>query len=133
MAKLPGIKAADGSDYVAITDGKGNLGSDGFVIGTVNTINGLNSAGATETNVAASASSVTVLAASGRTGATVFNDSSATLYLLLKTGGTASVTNYTVQIPGGGYYELPFMFTGDLIGIWSSATGNARVNEFTRF
>lgn len=86
----------------------------------------------TQSIVAGSASSVTVLASNAnRMGATVYNDSTAILYALLKTGGTASTTVYTVQIAAGGYYEVPFKFTGGIIGIWASATGNARVTEFT--
>ena len=85
---------------------------------------------ATLTNVASSATSVTVLAANtARLGATVMNDSSAVLYL--KMGATASVTSYTVKIGAGGYYEVPFGFSGILDGIWSSAAGSARVTELT--
>lgn len=85
------------------------------------------------TSVAASASSVTVLAANAnRRGATVTNDAGgAILYLLNQTGGTASLTNYTVPISPGGYYEVPFGYTGALIGIWASASGAGRVTEFT--
>lgn len=89
----------------------------------------------TLTNVAGSASSVTVLAAnSGRFGATIVNDSSALLYL--KFGSTASTTSYTVVLAGAAsapfaYYEVPFGYTGIITGIWASATGNARVTEVT--
>lgn len=86
---------------------------------------------ATKANVSGSASSVTILAANvGRTGAAVFNDSSAILYLDL-TGGTASATSYTVQVGAGAYYEVPFHHSGLITGIWSSATGSARVTEFS--
>lgn len=85
-----------------------------------------------QTIVASSASSVPVLALNAnRLGATVFNDSTSILYLLLVTGGTASATVYTVQIAANSYYEVPFNYTGALVGIWSSANGNARVTEFT--
>ncbi len=80
-------------------------------------------------SVASSASSVTVLASNAnRRGATIFNDSTQVLYLSLA-GGTASTTNYSVQIPAGGYYEVPFNITTILTGIWASANGNARVTE----
>lgn len=86
---------------------------------------------ATRSNVAGSASDGTILAANiGRKGATIHNDSTAILYLLLATG-TSSATNFTVQMPAGAYYELPFRYTGVIKGIWASATGNARVTEFT--
>lgn len=87
------------------------------------------------TNVAASATSVTVLAANtSRLGATIVNDSSALLYL--KFGATASTTSYTVVLAGTAaapfaYYEVPFGYTGIIDGIWASATGNARVTELT--
>ncbi len=87
-------------------------------------------------NVASSNSSVTILAAnSGRLGATITNDSTQILYLLLGSSA-ASTSNYTVQLAGsttGGvaYYEVPFGFTGQLTGIWASANGNARVTEMT--
>lgn len=85
----------------------------------------------TQTSVAGSASDVTILAANGgRFGATVYNDSSAILYLLLASG-TSSSSNYTVQLGAGAYYEVPFNYSGVLKGIWASATGNARVTEFT--
>lgn len=92
-----------------------------------------NEAGAgtgTTSNVASSASNVTILASNAnRKGATVTNDSTAVLYL--KFGATASTSSYTVQVPSMGYYEVPFKYTGIIDGIWSSANGNARVTELT--
>lgn len=85
---------------------------------------------ATLTAVASSASSVTVLAANtGRLGATVWNDSTAILYL--KMGATASTTSATVKLAAGAYYEVPYGYTGILDGIWASANGYARVTELT--
>ena len=84
----------------------------------------------TLTNVASSATTVTVLALNtGRIGATVMNDSTAILYL--KLGATASATSYTVKMAAGGYYEVPFGYTGIMDGIWASANGSARVTEIT--
>ena len=97
-------------------DSKGNLQSK------------LSSGTATATNVASSASNVNLLVLNtGRLGATVFNDSTATLYI--KLGTTASLTSYTVQVAPNGYYEVPYGYTGNIDGIWGSATGNARVTE----
>jgi hypothetical protein len=81
-------------------------------------------------SVASSASSVTILASStgARRYATVFNDSTAILYLLLDSG-TASTTNYTVQVPAAGYFETPALYRGQLTGIWAAANGFARVTE----
>jgi hypothetical protein len=92
------------------------------------------SSAAAETGVAASASSVSVLAANTlRKGAAISNDqASATLYLRLSSSAaTAASGGYTVILPGGAYYELPFGYTGAVTGIWSSATGFANVSELT--
>jgi hypothetical protein len=87
----------------------------------------------TNTSVADNSASTTILASNtARLGATVYNDSSAILYLLL--GSTAaSTTNYTCKIASSGYYEVPFGYTGQLTGIWASDPndGSARVTEIT--
>ena len=85
---------------------------------------------ATLSNVAGSASSVTLLASNtARTGATIQNDSSVVLYV--KFGATASTTSYTVKMAADSYYEVPFGYTGVIDGIWASATGSARVTEMS--
>lgn len=82
------------------------------------------------TNVAASASNVTVLALNAqRRGATIYNDSTVVLYL--KLGATASATSFTVKMQPDGYFEVPAGYTGIIDGIWASATGNARVTEIS--
>lgn len=85
---------------------------------------------ATTANVASSATNVTLFAAAGDVnGRTVYNDSTAVLYL--KFGATASATSYTVQIAAGGYYEFPQpTYAGQVDGIWASANGNARVTSW---
>jgi hypothetical protein len=86
--------------------------------------------GSAQTSVAGSATNVTVLVANtARRGATVYNDSSALLYL--KLGATASVTSFTVKMVAEAYYEVPFGYTGIIDGIWASATGSARITEIT--
>lgn len=87
---------------------------------------------ATLSNVASSASAVTILAANtSRRGATVFNDADKALYL--KFGASASATSFTVKIAAGGYYELPSpVYQGVMSGIWEAGpTGSARVTELT--
>ena len=85
---------------------------------------------ATRTSVAALTTTAVLLAANvNRIGASCFNDSTATLYLAL--GSAGSNTDYTVQIPANGYYELPFGFDGAVNGLWSNAVGNVRVTEYT--
>ncbi len=85
---------------------------------------------ATTANVASSATNVTVFAAAGDVNArTVWNDSTAVLYL--KYGATASNTSYTVQIAAGGYYEFPQpVFAGQVDGIWAAANGSARTTQW---
>lgn len=90
----------------------------------------------TMSSVASSATSVTVLASNAsRKGASVYNDSTAILYLAVS-ATTASATAYTVQLPANAFFELPpcrdgSVFTGQLTGIWASANGNARITEWT--
>ena len=85
---------------------------------------------ATLTNVASSASSVTLLSANAnRLGFTIWNDSTAILYV--KFGTTAAATDCTVKMVADAYYEVPFKYTGIVDGIWASANGFARVTELT--
>lgn len=87
----------------------------------------------TPSSVAASATSGTLLIANAnRLGATFYNDSPQVLYLLLG-AGPASATVYTVQVgANGGYYEVPYNYTGIITGVWAaSPTGAARITELT--
>lgn len=83
----------------------------------------------TLTNVASSATNVTLL--SSNTAAksrVVFNESTQILYL--KYGVTASATSYTVQVGANAYFEFPQpTYYGQVDGIWASANGNARITE----
>jgi hypothetical protein len=85
---------------------------------------------ATLANVASSATNVTIFAAaSSKSARTVYNDSTAVLYL--KFGVTASNTSYTVQVAAGGYYEFPQpLYAGQVDGIWASANGSARTTQW---
>lgn len=91
------------------------------------------SAGSTSTvtSVSASATNVTLLAANtARRVVTVYNDSTANLFL--KMAATASATSFTVKIAAGGYWEMPamsYVYTGIIDGIWDAANGSARVTE----
>lgn len=113
-------------------------GADGVNAGDVSTANplpvtlrdsvGQKAPSSAVTSVAASASSVTLLASNGaRLGATVYNDSTSDLYI--KFGATASTSSYTVALGSFDYYEVPFGYTGVIDAIWISATGNARITE----
>lgn len=80
----------------------------------------------TTSTVASSATNVTLLTANAaRKGVTIFNDSTAILYV--KLGATASATDFTVKMQADQYYEVPFGYIGIIDGIWASATGNARI------
>ena len=102
------------------------------VTGTVTTKETRSTTNTTAT-VAGSATVVTLIASNAnRLGGTVYNDSSAILYV--KLGATASTTDFTVTLSPltssiGGYFEVPFAYTGIITGVWASATGNARVGE----
>ncbi len=83
------------------------------------------------TAVAQNAASVSISASdTALLGRTITNDSAATLYLLLHPAA-ASLTNYTVPIPPGGYYEVPFGYTNEIRGIWGAGgAGFAYVTTF---
>lgn len=93
----------------------------------------LSSSTAIRTDVPDSASSVTILAANAaRKGASIYNDSSAILYLLYGNAAVASATNFTTKLNPGDRHEVEGGFVGILTGIWASdAGGNARVTELT--
>jgi len=145
MADNTTLNAGTGGDVIAADDIstvkyqriKLIHGADGTNDGDVSTANPLpvrlfRSATATTSSVNDTASSAQLLAStSTRLGATFFNDSTSILYL--KLGTTASTTDYTVQIPAGGYYELPYpIYTGRIDGIWSAdASGAVRITELT--
>jgi hypothetical protein len=85
----------------------------------------------TQSNVASAAADTLILVANvNREVATVYNDSTAVLYLILSTTA-ASTTVFTVKVSPGGYYETPGGYTGQIRGYWASANGYARVTELT--
>lgn len=125
------VKLVDGtnnSTNVLLVDSSGRITA--VVSGTVATAE-VRASTATRTNVAASATSVTLLAANtSRKDSVIYNDSTANLYVGL--GAVAvSTSSFTVLVAGGGYYEVPYGYTGEIRGLWSSATGSARVTELT--
>lgn len=117
------VTPATPSAGAAIAAGNNNIGD-------VDVATLPSSSTATLTNVASSATNVTLIASNAvRKGLLIFNDSTAVLYV--KFGTTASATSYTVQIAAGGYWEMPAdcVYTGRVDGIWASANGNARITE----
>lgn len=84
----------------------------------------------TLTNIASSATSVTLVSANpNRKGLIVVNDSNETLYL--KYGATASSTSYTVKLLTGDTWEMTphLLYTGIIDGKWSAADGSAMITE----
>lgn len=98
--------------------------------GIVQTGAGGGSGGTTATGsaVAAATASTTLIAANtSRAGASVFNNSSADLYL--KMGTAAGATSFTAILGGSAYWETPFGYKGIITGAWASAAGSAHVSE----
>lgn len=90
----------------------------------------VSSSSATVTSVAAAVvSTPLVLANTSRQGLIVYNDSVERLYV--KCGVVASLTSFSALIRPGDYWELPFGYLGVIEGIWTAASGFARVTEFT--
>lgn len=83
------------------------------------------------TNINAAIASTQLLAAStSRKGAIIYNNSSSGLSIEF---GAAATASSIPKLFSGGYYEVPFNFTGAINGIWESAstTSGAIIKEFT--
>jgi hypothetical protein len=99
------------------------------ITGTVTTKE-VRSATPTQTSVSVTSASTSILASNAnRLGATITNEGTAICYL--KLGATASVTSYSCQVASGGYYEVPFAYTGAIDGITSASTAQLRITEIT--
>lgn len=119
------VTANAGTGPFPVSDNGGSLTVDGAV-----TANPRTAGTSAVTSVAGSASSVTLLVSNAnRLGATVYNDSTAILYV--KLGATASTTSFTLKVFPEGYVEIPAYYTGVIDGIWASATGSARITELS--
>lgn len=110
-----------------------NLGTnnDVTVTGTITAVKDLGGT-ATRTSVADNAADVLILAANAaRFSFSVFNDSTAVLYLALG-AAAATTTNYTTQVPTNSFFSDD-TYAGEVRGIWASdpGTGAARVTEVT--
>jgi hypothetical protein len=121
-----------GTWSLRLQDGSGNTissTSSALDVNVKNITNG--AASASPTSKARSASNQTFLALNAnRKGATIYNDSSALLYV--KFGATASTSDFTVRLANQSYYEVPFSYTGRIDGIWASAgTGAALITELS--
>jgi UDP:flavonoid glycosyltransferase YjiC (YdhE family) len=85
----------------------------------------------TTTSVASSATSVTVLAANAdRKGLSIFNDSTATLYLSFSTPAT-TVNEFIAMAPGSFLLlDQQLIVANAIYGIWSAANGTAQVTQY---
>ncbi len=94
------------------------------------TVNLPSAATVTPATVASSITSVALVAANAnRKGLTIYNNSTARLYV--DHDAAASLTDFTVMLEPGGFYEVPREYAPlALSGIWASANGNALVREF---
>ena len=84
------------------------------------------------TTIAASVTVVTLLASNvNRRAAYIVNDS-ASATLNIGYGAAATLTDYTLYLlPGDELTPDPVCFTGIITGIWSAASGSARITEVT--
>lgn len=86
----------------------------------------------TNSSPSVTTAAATVLAANGsRVGATIFNDASSASPVYLALGLTATTTAYAVLVAVGGYYEVPYGFSGVITGICATGTATLRVNELS--
>ena len=83
------------------------------------------------TAVASAAIDTVILAANtARRGASIYNSDANPLQILLGSG-VSTATNFSAQIASGGYYEVPFGYSGAIKGIWTlDGAGFAHVTEF---
>lgn len=85
----------------------------------------------TITSVAASATSVSLLATNAaRVGASFYNDSANQLYIALS-ASSATTSVFTIKIMPNSYFDLPVDYTGAINGVWNGNLGSVRVTEFT--
>jgi hypothetical protein len=82
-------------------------------------------------SVTSSASNVSIFGAnSASVFRSVFNESTATLYLLFN-GTPASLTLYTVRVAPNTFFQFPApVYTSQVNGIWDAANGFARTMEY---
>lgn len=117
------VNNAAGGSAVNIQDGGNIITVDGTV-----TVANDNGATSTTSSVASNVISVTLKAANtSRVKLVVFHDDVAST-LFIKEGATASSTDFTYKLLPGDTLIIDD-YTGLVAGIWSAATGNARITE----
>jgi hypothetical protein len=125
------LVAADGSGRLVLDYSSSSIRVAGPTGGPVPVYQGP-AANVTLASVAASITSVLIATVGSAAPAdmvvSVFNDSTSDLYLAV--GSAASLTNFSVKIPPGGYYETPCSTIQSIYGIWGAAVGFARVTSY---
>lgn len=120
------------TNVVHVDDNAGSLTVDGTVTANAGTgtfaTKEVRSATPAQSSPSVTNSNTVILASNAnRLGATIYNESGA--IALVKLGATASITSYSVSVAIGGYYEVPFGYTGAIDGITASGTAVLRVTE----
>lgn len=120
--------STDGSATVIPADTANGLDVDVTRVGGTVTTKHAGTTGANTSVASTTTANTTLLAADAtRVGATIYNDSTSILYVLLG-AGTESTTAYTTQIAAAGYYEVPEAFVAMRVsGHWVTANGSARI------
>ena len=108
-----------------------NLGAGNTATGTLRVVQSAAST-ATQTNPNLSTTSATLLAANAaRRSATVFNNSSLTIFIRFSTLA-ASATTFTVKLLPQDYYEVPGGYSGAITAVTESGSTNAvQVTQIT--
>lgn len=63
-----------------------------------------------------------------RSGASLTNDSPASVFV--KLGSGASSNDFTTKMSSYDYFETPFQYTGSISAVWTAATGYMRLTEY---
>lgn len=128
--------ANQSTEITALGTINSSVGTVNTTLGTTNTtlttISGRLAKAATGTITSSTSAATTAVlkaANTARLGLSIFNDSTAILYVAF--AATASTTVYSIRVEANGYVEVPFGYTGVVSGIWATANGAARVTEFT--
>jgi hypothetical protein len=137
---LPVVLAPGVPIAVSLLEGEGATPGSAL-IGTVKVVTAGNAAvswdgpqSSTVASITATINDTTLMTSNGaRMGGSIFNDSTADLFVLY-TNGTASQTVYSLKMAPGSYAELPIckngVYRGVIKGVWSAPNGSAKVTEF---
>lgn len=114
-----------------------NLSIERFVMPLSRNVSDLiRSTSVSATKVTASTAQVDLLASNpARLGATVWNSSGSNLFLDLGNASDSAAyggePDHAVRLKSQDYYEIPFGYTGKIVGLWDGTDGVAHIREFT--